>query len=194
MDSEAPQGAGSFVLKHSCGCGQNAEALGWAGSQLLTDLRQWPIRKVLGQQSQQATAQEGQVGQEAGVAAAGAVLAHEDIAPPVITDFDSAPVSANERQPLGRTVLVGQGAGEVVMGFSGGLAGLFDSAAVAQHRQASGKGEVGFQGFEGKGVQVSGFDAAMAGVGVGKKGVSWSASRRWAFCSRWGWLPLIWSR
>ena len=29
-----------------------------------------------------------------------------------------------------------------------------------------------------------GFDAAMVGVGVGKKGVSWSASRRWAFCSR----------
>ena len=151
--------------------------MAWAGSQLLTDLRQWPIREVLGQQSQQATAQEGQVGQEAGIAAAGAVLAHEGIAPPVITDFDSAPVSANEPQPLGRTVLVGQGAGEVVMGFGGGLAALFDGAAVAQDRQASGKGEVGFQGFDGKDVQVSGFDAAVAGVGVGKKGVSLSASR-----------------
>ena len=64
-----------------------------------------------------------------------------------------------------------------VMDFGGGLAGLFDGAAVAQDDQASGKGEVGFQGFDGKDVQVSGFDAAVAGVGVGKKGVSLSASR-----------------
>ena len=173
-------------MKHSCGCGKNFESLGWAAGQLLTDLRQWLIGKVLGQQGQQGTAQEGQVGQKVGVSAAGAVLTHEGIAPPVIADFDSAPVSANEPQPLGRAVLVGQGAGEVVMGFGGGLAGLFDSAAVAQDDQASGKGEVGLQGFDGKGMQVSGFDAAVAGLGVGKKGVSLSASRPWAFCSRWG--------
>ena len=63
------------------------------------------------------------------------------------------------------------------MRFRGSLAGLFDGAAIAQDNQASGKGEVGFQRFDGKGVQEPDFDPPVSGLGVGKKGVSLRASK-----------------
>ena len=87
--------------------------------------------------------------------------------------------------------MAGRRAGEVVAGFGGGEPGLFDGAFAAQDDQGSGKGEVGGQGFDGEGVEAAGFDSAVSGLGVGKKGVSCSASKPWAFLSRCGWLPLI---
>ena len=48
--------------------------------------------------------------------------------------------------------------------------------------------------FAGEGVQVADFDASVAGLGLGKKGVPLRASRPWACWSRLGWLPLIWRR
>ena len=63
------------------------------------------------------------------------------------------------------------------MRFGGSLAGLFDGAAIAQDNQASAKREVGFQRFDGEGVQEPGFDSSVSGLGVGKKGVSLRASK-----------------
>ena len=80
------------------------------------------------------------------------------------------------------------------MGLGGGVAGLFDGARVAQDNQGSGEGEIGLQGFDGEGVQGAGFNASVSGLGVGKKGVSFNASKACALSSRCGWLPLIWSR
>jgi len=41
------------------------------------------------------------------------------------------------------------------------LATLFDRAVIALHDQGAGKGEVGVQGFNGEGIQESGFDASV---------------------------------
>lgn len=55
--------------------------------------------ELVGEDGQQSTADECQIGQEIGVAAAGAVFSHERIPSPVIADFHSTPVSANELEP-----------------------------------------------------------------------------------------------
>ena len=126
-----------------------------------------------------------------GMTGAGTILAHEHVAPPMVADFHPAPMSANEFQPLGWCVLAGRGAGKVVARFGGGQAGLFARTLAAQDDQGPGKGKVGRQGLDGEGLEPPGFDAAMAGLGVGKKGVSGKASKPWACLSRLGWLPLI---
>ena len=144
---------------------------------MLPDFGQGLVWKVVGQQCQQGAAQDGQIGQEIGVAAARAVFSHKRIAPPVIANFHSAPVSANELEPRCGAVLVRYGAGEIVMGLGGGLAGSFDGAAVAQDDQGSGKGEIGCEGFDGEGVQVPDFDPSVSGMGVDKKGVSLRLSK-----------------
>ena len=165
--------------------------MSWMGMETFTDLWQGLVGKVVGEDCQECIAQECQIGQEVWVATAGAVFSHERIPPPVIADFHAAPVSANELEPLARTVLAGRGTGKVVAGFGGGQSGLFDGAFAAQDDQGSGKGEVGGQGFDGEGVEATGFDPTVSGLGVGKKGVSCRASKLCAFLSRWGWLPLI---
>jgi hypothetical protein len=95
----------------------------------------------------------------------------------MIADFNAAPVSADELEPLQGAVLSPGSTGEVIMWFDGGVAGLFDRARVAQDNQGSGEGEIGFQGFNGEGMQGAGFNASVSGLGVGKKGVSFSASQ-----------------
>lgn len=149
---------------------------------------------MVGQQGQQGIAQEGQIGEEVGLAAAGAVLAHEGIAAPVIADFHPAPVAANALEPLAGLVLARPGARQVIAGFGGGNAGLFGGPFAAQHDQGAGKREVGGQGFDGEGVEAAGFRAAMARFAVDKKGVPGSASNFFAIRCSLGWLPLIWSR
>ena len=144
---------------------------------MLPDCGQGLVWKVVGEQCQQGAAQDGQIGQEVGVAAARAVFSHKRITPPMIADLHSAPVSANELEPRCGAVLVRCGAGEVVMGLGGGLAGSFDGAAVAQDNQGSGKGEIGCERFDGKGVQTPDFDPSVSGMGIDKKGVSLRLSK-----------------
>jgi hypothetical protein len=165
-----------------------------AGMEMFTDLRQGMVGEVIGQQNQQGIANEGEVGEEMGVAAAGAVLAHEGVAAPVIADFDAAPVAANEAEPLFRGVLTGWLAGKIVVGFGGGEPGFFNGALVAQNDQGPGEREVGGEGFDGEGVEAAGFDASATRLGVDKKGVSLRRSRFLAWRNSLGWLPLIWSR
>jgi hypothetical protein len=71
----------------------------------------------------------------------------------VIADFNSAPVSADEAEPLQGAVMSRGSTGEVIMWFGGAATGLFDGARVTQNNQGSGEGEIGFQGFDGEGVQ-----------------------------------------
>ena len=170
---------------------QEGEALGWFGMELFLDLRQGSVREVLREEGQQGAAKQCEVGQEVGLAAAGAVFAQEDVASPVVADFHAAPVAANEGKPLVWLILFRVGAGKVIVRLGGGPAGLFDGARVAQDDDGAGTGEVGLQRFDGEGMDLADFDAAVDGIGLGKKGVSGSASRPWACCNRRGWLPLI---
>lgn len=170
---------------------QEGEALGWFGMELFLDLRQGSVREVLREEGQQGAAKQCEVGQEVGLAAAGAVFAQEDVPSPVVADFHAAPVAANEGEPLLRLILFRVGAGKVIVRLGGSQAGLFDGALVAQDDHGVGSGEVRRQRFDGEGMDLAGFDAAMGGVGPGKKGGFWSASRPWACFNRRGWLPLI---
>ena len=152
--------------------------------EVFVDLRQRTVWEVLGQERQQDTAEERDVGEEMGVAAAGAVFALEHIALPMIADFHAAPVAANQREPLVRAVLLRPGAGQIIMGFGGGPAGLFDRALVAQDDHGAGSGEVRGQRFDGEGMNLADFNPSVGGLGVGKKGVSGSASRPGASLKR----------
>ena len=132
---------------------------------------------MLGKDWQQRTANQRQIGQEVGIAGAGTIFPHQDVATPMIADFDSAPMAANQPQPLLGLILLGQQAGEVIAGFGGAGTGLLEGPLTAQDQQASGIGELELEGFDGKGMQLPGFDSPVAGLGLGKKGVSCNASK-----------------
>ena len=142
------------------------------------------VREVVGEQGEEAVAQQREIGQRVWVASARTVFAHEGISPPVVADFNPAPVAADEFEPLGGIVLVGAGAGEVVTAFGSGERGFFDRAFATQDDQGSGKGEVGFHRFDGEGEEAPEFNAPSSGLGVGKKGVSSKESKAWAVLSR----------
>lgn len=145
--------------------------------QSLTYLWVGAVFELFGQAVEQGASGQGQVGQEVGVAGAGAVLAHEHIPSPVIADFHPCPVSADESMPTGAGVLCGRGAGEVVARLGAGSAGLFDGALAAHHHQGASMGKVRSQRLYGPGVKGSLFDASVSGLGFDKKGVFWSRSR-----------------
>ena len=150
------------------------------------DLRQRSVREVIGEQGEEGVAQQREIGEGVWVASARAVFPHEGVSPPVVADFNSAPVPADEFEPLGGSVLVGAGAGEVVATFGGGEPGFFDRPFAAQDDQGSGKGEVGFHRFDGEGEEAPEFNAPSSGLGVGKKGVFSKESKAWAVLSRLG--------
>jgi hypothetical protein len=127
---------------------------------------------MLWQNGQQGITDESHIGQQIGIAAAGAVLPKEHITLPMISYFNAGPVAANERQPISRAVLLGQRAGDVIVRFGGAPVGFLDQAGVAQNDQAAGKGEVSPHGLNGEGMHATGFDSSMAGFGGDKKGVS----------------------
>jgi len=147
---------------------------------------QGPAREVLREQGEQGAAQERKVGEGVGVAGAGAIFAPEDIALPMIADFDAGPVAADQRLPLGRAALAGFGAGQVEPGVVGSLAGGFDGALAAHDNQAAGEGEVRRERVEGEGVQAAVFDPAVAASCLEKKGVPGTASHACAWASKVG--------
>ena len=127
--------------------------------------------KFLGQAPEQSAANQGQVGQQVGIARARAVLPHEDVPSPVIADFHSRPMAADALEPLCRLIVLGRKAGEIVTGFGAGGTGLFKGAPAAHHDQGSGVREVGCERFDGEGVHGALFDASVAEAVFGKKGV-----------------------
>lgn len=156
--------------------GDDGHATSGKGTKVLSELWQGLIPKVLREEVQQRTANERQIRQKVGIARARTIFTHQDVATPMIADFNPTPVSTNQSQPLLRSILFGRYAGEVISGFGGTGAGLFDGPFAVQDDQGSGKGKLALEGFNSKGVQLPGFDSPMAGLGLGKKGVSFNAS------------------
>jgi hypothetical protein len=70
--------------------------------------------KVVGEQMEQRVANEGQIGEQLGMAGSGTIFSHQGIASPVVADFDSAPVSANQSEPLLGLIVLWQRAGKLV--------------------------------------------------------------------------------
>ena len=171
---------------------QEGEASGGTGVEVFLDLREGEVGEVIGKKREEGTAQEGEIGE--GVGVAGAVLAPEGVAAPVVADLDARPVALDEREPLGWGVRVGLGAGQVVTDFFGGDGGAFDRAGAAHDDQGACVREVGGERFDREGVDPAGDEPAMAGIVAKKKGVSGRALYPSACASSLGWLPLIWSR
>lgn len=136
----------------------------------LLDLRQGEGGKVIRQQGEQGAAHEGKIGEGVGIARAGAVLAPNSVAAPVVADFDAGPVALDEREPLRRGVRGGFGAGQIEADFVGGDGGAFHCAGAAHDDHGAGVGKVGGERFEREGVEAAGDDAAVAGIGQEKKG------------------------
>lgn len=173
---------------------EKEKAGGGTGVEALLDLRQGEVREVIREEGEEGAAHEGEIGEGVRVARARAVLAPDGVAAPVVADFDAGPVALDEREPLGRSVRGGLGAGEVIADFVGGDGGALHRAGAAHDDHGAGVGEVGGERFEREGVDASGDDAAVAGIGEEKKGVEVWALSASACASSLGWLPLIWSR
>jgi len=159
-----------------------------------TKRREGCLPKAVSQDRQQSAAEEGEVGQQVGLAGTRTVFPHQHVTAPVIADFNPAPMSPDQSQPLRGRMLLRGCTGEIIPGFGSGDPGSFLGAVTAHHDQGPGKGEVGGEGFDGEGVEFPEFDAPVTGVAVGKKGVLGTASKLCAAFSKWGWLPLIWKR
>jgi len=160
----------------------------------LFDLREGEVGEVIGQEGEEGAAHEGEIGEGVGVTRARAVLAPEGVAAPVVADFDAGPVALDELQPLRRSVRGGLGTGEVVADFVGGDGGALYGAGAAHDDHGAGVGEVGGERFDREGVNATGDDATVAGLGEEKKGADAWALRASACASSVGWLHLIWSR
>lgn len=130
--------------------------------ELFADLGQRKRWEVFGQKWEQGAAQERQIRQEVGVAAAGTIFTQEHVAAPVVADFHPGPVPANQCEPLAGRIGLRFGTGKIVAGFVAGDPGFFDRPFAAQDDQGAGKGEVGGQGFDGKGVEPADFCASVA--------------------------------
>lgn len=165
-----------------------------ASAKIFTECGEGLFGEVFGEEGEERAAQERQIGQQVGLARTRAVFAHPDIPPPMIADFDPAPVAPDQLQPPRGRMFLGRATGQVITGLGAGAPRLFERPLAAQDDQGAGVGEVGLERFDGEGVEVADFDPPVAVPGLGKKGVSRKASSPWACLSRPGWLPLICSR
>lgn len=145
-------------------------------------------------QGEQGVAQEGEIGERAWVAGAGAVLAPEAVAAPVVADFHSGPMPADECLPLLRSAFGRLQGREIEPGLVGARTGLLGIDLTAHNDEAASTGKAGGIRFDGEDVEAALFNAAMPGAVLDKKGVSCRASQALACWSREGWLPLIWRR
>ena len=87
---------------------------------LFTKRREGFLSKPISKNRQQSATNEGQVGEQVGLAGTRTVFAHQHVASPVIADFDSAPMSPDQGQPLLGGVLLWWRTGEIISGLGGG--------------------------------------------------------------------------
>ena len=146
---------------------------------------------MLCQAVEQCVSNQGQIGQQVGIAGAGPVLPHEHVASPVIADLHSGPMSADELEPTRTRVLLRQGAGKVIARLGAGGSAFLYRALAAHHDQGASMRKVRRQRFYGPGVDGSLFNASVSGSGFDKKGVFWSRSKACARLKSLGWLALI---
>lgn len=62
---------------------------------MLAQLWEGLFLNMCGQDLQEGVANERHIGQQIGIARTGAIFSHQHIAPPVIADFNAAPVSTD---------------------------------------------------------------------------------------------------
>jgi hypothetical protein len=129
------------------------------------------LGEVLWEKCEQGVAQQSEISEGGGFAGPGGVFTPDGVATPVVADLDSAPVATDEFLPLRRGAVGWFLAGEVVAGFSGSLAGLFDGDLTAYDDDTACEREVGGGGVEGEGGESADLYPPVPGGGVDKKGV-----------------------
>ena len=128
---------------------------------------------------------------DVGVARTDAILAQDRISMPVITDFRTVPMAANNTQPLLVRSLRRQHAGDEVafqLGFF--TAGLVEEPA-GDGQQRPAVGNSGFTRFQYLDADLTRFDTPSDIFDEGKKGVR--SRRDCASSYNAGWFPLTWS-
>lgn len=149
--------------------GDQRQAVGRFEGELLAGHRPGGVRLGGGKQVQTDAAQGSEVGQGVGIAGSGSVLAHEGVTFPVIADFDSSPVSTDQRQPLGGAALIGQVAADVRACFKRAGSGLFRGALGSNKDHAAGEGKVDGVRLDRAGLDLPVLDASVSGLAVTKK-------------------------
>lgn len=137
-------------------------------------------------------AQECEVGQDIGVAAAGGVLAEGGVAAVVIAIFDPGPVRAAQVDPVLGSAFFPELVGKIEAFFLALVGGFLDESGAADFQDDATEGEAGAQWLGRAEADLAGFDAPVPASGLGKKGDSAGLMR--ASSKREGWLPLIWRK
>jgi hypothetical protein len=88
---------------------EDLETAAGVGVEGLVYLFQWELGQLVCDEGEEGVAQESEIGECVGIAGAGAVFPPDGVTPPVIADFHSAPMAANEVVPFFGRVIVGRG-------------------------------------------------------------------------------------
>lgn len=98
----------------------------------------------------------------------------------------ACPMATNISEPLTAGIFIRRNARKVVTRFDAAGPGFLDRALAAHDAQASGMGKVGFERFDGPGVDGALFNASVAADCVDKKGVPTKPSSACALAHRLG--------
>lgn len=137
-------------------------------------------------------AQEGEVGQEIGVAAARGIFAQRSVTAVVVAVLDSSPVGTAQVDPALRGAIFPELAGKIEALLLTLVAGFLDEPCAADFQNDAAEGEPCGEGFGRGEADLAGLHASMPAGGLGKKGDSSVLLR--AISRREGWLPLIWRK
>lgn len=150
--------------------------------------------QLVRQQTEQRASNQREICKQVWITRTGLIFTHEHIPLPMIANLHAAPMPADPIKPLLGRVLVGWNARKIVAGFQRALARFLDGALTAHDDQRPGSGKVGFERFDGEGMNGALFDPSVSGAALSKKGVPLRASRFCACLKSLGWLPLTWKR
>jgi hypothetical protein len=141
---------------------------------------------------QAGAAQQGQIGQHIGVAAAGCVFAQGGVAAVMVAVFDACPMGSDQVDPLLWGAFLPVLAGKIKPLLAAFFAGFFDQPSAAKFEDDTAGAEAGGQRFGSGEACLTGFYAPVSAAGLLKKGASGALIR--AISSKEGWLDLIWSK
>src|ERR1019366_4233590 len=130
------------------------------------------LRAIAGVEKQGDAAQEGEIGQHIGIAAASGVFAESSVAAVVIAVLDSSPVGAAQVDPVFRGAIDPELAGKIEALLLALVPGFLYQPRTADFDDDTAEGEAGGKGFSSAEAHLSLFHSPVSAGGLGKKGAS----------------------